>query len=84
MLREDNERSEVCDDITWGAIWLYLATADENYLQQAESLYETCDFKHDMSVFNYKSKVPGIKVKIKRKYNSQIWKKENIMYFATC
>jgi len=49
------------DELVWGAIWLYKATNDYYYLEQAEILYEEAKF-YSPRVFSWDDKRAGVLV----------------------
>ena len=49
------------DELVWGAIWLYKATNDYYYLEQAEILFEEAQF-YSPRVFSWDDKRAGILV----------------------
>jgi lantibiotic modifying enzyme len=49
------------DELIWGAIWIYKATNDYYYLEQAEILFEEANF-YSPKVFSWDDKRAGILV----------------------
>ncbi|KAB0791627.1 hypothetical protein PPYR_03427 [Photinus pyralis] len=50
------------DELTWAAIWLYKATLDQKYLQDAELFYKNFKLKGRPNEFHHTNKVAGIQV----------------------
>ena len=50
------------DELVWGAIWLYKATNDYYYLEQAEVLFEEANF-YSPRVFSWDDKRAGVLVR---------------------
>lgn len=50
------------DELTWAAIWLYKATRDKRYLDEAQAYYYKYNLKERPNEFFYNKKVAGIQV----------------------
>jgi len=46
----------------WAAAWLYYATNDQSYLDQAESLYNQYGLNYRPQDFGWDNKVAGVQV----------------------
>lgn len=42
------------DELVWGALWLYIATADPKYLTKAETLYDSLGYENQTTIHKYK------------------------------
>ena len=51
------------DELTWAAAWLYKATDDPQYLDEAEHHYMKFRLKERPNEFFYNKKVAGVQVK---------------------
>jgi hypothetical protein len=56
------------DELVWGAVWLYGATKDNNYLNTAESLYNEFGLQNWGGALNWDNKVSGIQVRYVKKF----------------
>lgn len=52
------------DELTWGAAWLYRATNESQYLDEAEHHYMKFRLKERPNEFFYNKKVAGVQVRI--------------------
>lgn len=50
------------DELTWAAIWLYKATQEKRYLDEAQAYYYKYKLKERPNEFFYNKKVAGIQV----------------------
>jgi endoglucanase len=50
------------DEIAWAGAWLYRATNEDKYLQNAEKLYDDNYFQYENEYFGWDSKGPGLQV----------------------
>lgn len=48
------------DELTWAAVWIYKATEENKYLEQAEIFYSTFRLKERPNEFFYNKKVAGL------------------------
>lgn len=51
------------DELTWAAAWLYKATNEAQYLDDAEYMYKKYRLKERPNEFYYNKKVAGVQVK---------------------
>lgn len=57
------ERStEYVDELTWAAIWLYKATKNPYYLEEAEYFYKMFRLKDRPNEFSFSKRVAGVQV----------------------
>lgn len=56
------------DELTWAAAWLYKASKEPQYLDDAEFLYMKYRLKERPNEFYYNKKVAGVQVCIEYKY----------------
>lgn len=52
------------DELTWAAAWLYKATKESQYLDDAEYMYMKYRLKERPNEFYYNKKVAGVQVQI--------------------
>lgn len=50
------------DELTWAAAWLYKATRDIHYLDEAEHHYDNFRLRERPNEFFYNKKVAGVQV----------------------
>lgn len=50
------------DELTWAAIWMYKATKENKYIEQAENFYNSYRLKERPNEFFYNKKVAGVQV----------------------
>lgn len=50
------------DELTWAAVWMYKATKESRYVEQAESFYNTFRLRERPEEFFYNKKVAGVQV----------------------
>lgn len=50
------------DELTWAAVWMYKATKDNKYIEQAENFYNSYRLKERPNEFFYNKKVAGVQV----------------------
>ncbi|KAJ8949207.1 hypothetical protein NQ318_021700 [Aromia moschata] len=64
------ESSSYGDELTWAALWLYRATDNPKYLDDAEKYYEEFKISEEGSnKFYYNEKVAGLQVQYLQSYN---------------
>ena len=72
------------DELVWGAIWLYKATNDYYYLEQAEVLFEEANF-YSPRVFSWDDKRAGVLVRLFfntiKISNTHLQKKKHLIIF---
>lgn len=51
------------DELTWAAAWLYKATKEPQYLDDAEYMYKKYRLNERPNEFYYNKKVAGVQVK---------------------
>lgn len=61
------------DELIWGAIWIYKATNDYYYLEQAEILFEEANF-YSPKVFSWDDKRAGILVMLSKITGREVYK----------
>jgi len=56
------------DELVWGAVWLYRATNDNNYLNSAESLYDEFGLQYWNGNLGWDNKVTGVQVRYVKEF----------------
>lgn len=56
------QSSDYKDELVWAAAWLYLATNDQKYLNDATQLYDQLGLNWVATAFDWDCKVPGVQV----------------------
>ncbi|XP_022200004.1 endoglucanase E-4 [Nilaparvata lugens] len=56
------ESTEYGDELTWAAVWLYKATGENNYIDEAEYFYMRFRLKDRPNEFYFNKKVAGVQV----------------------
>ena len=60
--QNDYRSTDYGDELTWAAAWLYKATGDVQYLDEAEHFYENFRLRERPNEFFYNKKVAGVQV----------------------
>nr|AGP76397.1 endo-beta-1,4-glucanase [Amitermes dentatus] len=66
--------ADYSDELVWAAAWLYRATNDSSYLNDAESLYNEFGLQSWGGGLNWDSKVSGVQVLLAKLTNKQEYK----------
>ncbi|CAG9814737.1 unnamed protein product [Phaedon cochleariae] len=70
----DSESSSYVDELSWGAIWLYKATNNVRFLEEAKSFHGEMKInEEDTDRFNYDRKVLGIQILLAESSNSSLY-----------
>jgi Glycosyl hydrolase family 9 len=67
------------DELTWAAAWLYKATNESQYLDEAEHHFMKFRLKERPNEFFYNKKVAGVQVRIK-----SLLAGDSLLMYATC
>ncbi|XP_050549210.1 endoglucanase A-like [Daktulosphaira vitifoliae] len=65
------ESTDYGDELTWAALWLYKATKESQYLEDAEYLYVKYRLKGRPNEFFYNKKVAGVQMLLAESTNQQ-------------
>nr|AGP76413.1 endo-beta-1,4-glucanase 2 [Microtermes pallidus] len=68
--------SDYRDELVWAAAWLYRATNDSTYLNNAESLYNQFGLQDWKGGFSWDAKVSGVQLLLAKLANKQQYKDE--------
>lgn len=58
------ESTDYGDELAWAAVWLFKATNDTMYLEEAEHHYQHFHLKERPNEFFYNKKVAGVQVNL--------------------